>query len=132
MVIAADYPLLEIIATIGVFFLWVIWIWTLVVVLTDVFRRDDLSGWGKGGWTALIIFVPFLGVLAYLIGHGKEMGERQFQAAEQQLARQEKLYGRRHTEANGAAHAIAEAKQLLDSGTIDQAEFEQLKRKALS
>ena len=67
MIIAADYPLLEILATMAFFFLWVTWVWTLVVVLSDVFGRSDLSGWAKAGWTLLVIFLPLIGVLVYMI-----------------------------------------------------------------
>ncbi len=78
MLLAAEnnYPLLEVIWTIIVFFAWVIWIWTVISILSDVFRRQDIGGWGKAGWTFLIILVPFLGVLIYLISQGKGMAER--------------------------------------------------------
>jgi Phospholipase_D-nuclease N-terminal len=117
MILAADYPLLEILATVVFFFLWVCWFWTLVVVLSDVFGRSDLSGGGKAGWTLFVIFLPFLGVLVYLIAHGGEMGERS---------------ARRASAGGGAAGQIAEAKRLLDTGAIDAAEYEQLKSAALA
>ena len=59
-----------------IFFAWVIWIWLLITVLVDVFRRHDLSGWGKAGWTVFMIFLPLIGVLIYLISQGKGMAER--------------------------------------------------------
>ena len=59
-----------------VFFGWVIWFWILVTVLSDLFRRHDISGWGKVGWTIFVIVLPFLGVFIYLITQGKEMAER--------------------------------------------------------
>jgi hypothetical protein len=116
---ASDYPFLDIFWTMIIFFAWVIWIWTLVAVLVDVFSRSDLSGWGKAGWTFFVIVAPFLGVLIYLIAHGKDMGERRLKEA------------RARAGAGGAAE-IAQAKQLLDSGAITQAEFDQLKANALS
>src|SRR3954454_12650989 len=76
MVIAADYPFLDILWTMILFFAWVAWIWIAITVLSDVYRRHDLSGWAKAAWTVLIILVPFLGVLIYLIGHSKGMAER--------------------------------------------------------
>ena len=76
MLFAADYPFLDVFWTMILFFLWMAWIWCLVLILSDVFRRDDLSGWGKAAWTIFIIVVPFLGVLVYLIAHGQDMGER--------------------------------------------------------
>ena len=130
MLIAADYPFLEIFGTIVIFFLWMAWIWTLVMILSDVFR-SDASGWGKAGWTLLLVFLPFLGVFAYLIAHGKEMGERRMKDVETAMARQEHLYGRQGG-GNGAASEIADAKKLLDSGVIDEAEFAKLKAKVLA
>ena len=63
----ADYPFLDIMLTMFIFFAWVIWIWLLIMVLADVFRRPDLSGWAKAGWTCFVIFLPLLGVLVYMI-----------------------------------------------------------------
>ena len=130
MIIAADYPLGEIIVTMIVFFGWVIWIWTLVMVLSDVFGRSDLSGWAKAGWTALIVFLPLFGVLVYLIAHGAEMGERRWRATERAMARGRERYG--EAAPDDATDQIAQAKRLLDTGAIDEAEFAQLKRKALA
>jgi hypothetical protein len=120
MILAAEYPLLEILATMVVFFLWLTWIWLVVIVLSDVFGRSDLSGWGKAGWVLFVIFLPFLGMLWYVGSHGKEMGERRIAAA-----------GGRGRAA-GAADEIAQAKGLLDSGAITEAEYSQLKVKALA
>jgi Short C-terminal domain/Phospholipase_D-nuclease N-terminal len=131
MVLAADYPFLDIVGTMLIFFAWVIWFWILIRVLVDVFRRHDLSGWGKAGWTAFMIVLPFLGVLIYLIAHGKDMGQRdieQAQAAQSQFDQHIKSVARE----DGSASQIAEAKRLLDSGTITQAEYDRLKAKALS
>ena len=82
MVLAADYPFLDIVWTMLIFFAWVIWFWILIRVLVDVFRRHDISGWGKAGWTLFMIVVPFLGVLIYLIAHGKDMGQRDIEQAQ--------------------------------------------------
>ena len=76
MIVASDYPFMEIFWTMTIFFLWVLWIWTVITILVDVFGRRDLGGGAKAGWTVLIIFLPFLGVLVYLIAHGAEMAER--------------------------------------------------------
>jgi len=131
MVLAADYPFLDIVGTMLIFFAWVIWFWILIRVLVDVFRRHDLSGWGKAGWTAFMIVLPFLGVLIYLIAHGQDMGQRdieQAQAAQAQFDQHIKSVAGE----DGSASQIAEAKRLLDSGTITQAEYDTLKAKALS
>jgi hypothetical protein len=76
MVIASDYPFLNIFWTMIIFFFWAIWIWMVVTVLVDVFSRKDLSGWGKAGWTVFVIILPFLGVLVYLVSQGTGMAER--------------------------------------------------------
>jgi hypothetical protein len=67
MLVAADYPFLDIMWTMFIFFAWVIWIWLLIMVLADNFRRTDHSGVAKAGWTLFVIFLPLLGVLVYMI-----------------------------------------------------------------
>jgi hypothetical protein len=131
MILAADYPFLDILWTMVIFFCWVAWIWTLVMVLSDVFRRSDLSGWGKAAWTLFMIVLPFLGVLVYLIAHGADLGERRLRDTELAMARGHERYSESGT-GNGAATEIANAKRLLDAGAIDESEFAQLKRKALA
>ncbi|HEV2980774.1 MAG TPA: PLDc N-terminal domain-containing protein [Solirubrobacteraceae bacterium] len=76
MVIANSYPFLEIFWTMILFFTWVIWIWIVITVLIDVFRRTELSGWAKAGWTVFVIVLPFIGVLVYLVTNGTGMSER--------------------------------------------------------
>ena len=127
--IAADYPFFEVFWTIVVFFAWVAWIWIVITVFVDLFRRHDVSGWGKAAWVVFIIVVPFLGVLIYLIAQHDGMRERSVkQVQEQQAAMDEYV---RET-AGGSAAEIAKAKELLDAGTITQAEFEAIKAKALT
>ena len=132
MVIAADYPFIDIVGTMLVFFAWVIWIWLLITVFADIFRRHDIGGWGKAGWIALTIVLPYLGVLIYLIAQGKHMAERKAQdVADAQ--KQMDAYVRSVAHSNGGStEEIAKAKDLLDRGAIDQAEFERLKAQALS
>ena len=79
MVLASDYPFLNIFWTMIIFFFWVMWFWCLIVVLSDVFRRHDIGGWHKAFWVAFVIFLPLLGVLIYLIADGKGMAERRTQ-----------------------------------------------------
>jgi hypothetical protein len=130
MVIAADYPLMDIIWTMLVFFGWVIWFWILISILSDIFRRHDIGGFGKAGWTLFVIILPFLGVLIYLIAEGKEMAERRVADVQANQAAFDNYV--RDVSASGPTAEIAKAKQLLDSGAIDQAEFEALKQKALA
>ena len=131
-----DYPFLEIVGTIIVFFAWVAWFWTLIVVIGDVFRRHDITGWVKAGWTLLIVVVPFLGVLVYLGAQGRHMAERNVEQAKVQQAQVEQYI--RETagtagagQGGGAASEIAKARELHQSGAISDAEFEALKRKVL-
>ena len=131
MPIAADYPFLNILWSMIIFFLWVAWIWVLILILSDVFRRRDLSGWGKAGWTVFVIVLPFLGVLIYLIAESDGMAERRTQDEQGQRAQMDD-YVRSVAGSGGAAAEIDKAKQLLDSGAITQTEFEALKAKALA
>lgn len=130
VIAAAEYPFLEILGTMLVFFAWVIWFWLLILIFGDLFRRHDVSGWGKAGWTLFVIVLPFLGVLIYLGFQGRHMAERSAQEAETQKAAFD-AYVRDTAGGGGSAGEIAKAKQLLDSGAISQAEFDQIKRKAL-
>jgi hypothetical protein len=131
MLFASDYPFLDVFWTMLVFFGWVIWFWLLITVFADLFRRHDISGWGKAGWTLFVIVLPFLGVLVYLIAQGQHMAERKAADAHASRAAFDD-YVRDVSSKGGPTDQIATAKQLLDSGTIDAAEFEQLKRKALA
>ena len=121
----------QVIWTMFIFFMWVIWIWLLIVVFSDLFRRHDTSGWAKAGWSIFIICLPFLGVFVYLIAQGKQMGERRM--AEVQAAQSDMdQYVKSVAASADPAEQIAKAKQLLDSGAIDQAEFDAIKAKALA
>lgn len=132
MVLAADYPFLDILWTMLIFFGWVIWFWLLIKVFADVFRRHDLSGWGKAGWTLLTIALPFAGVLIYLIAHGKDMGQRDIEQMRAAQADFDQHIRSVSGSGDGAASQIAEAKRLLDSGAINQEEYASLKAKALA
>lgn len=127
MLIAADYPFLDIFWTMILFFAWVAWIWIAVTVLVDIFRRADIGGWHKAAWVVFVIVVPFLGVLVYLIVQHDGMRERSEKQAQAQKAAFDSYV---RDAAGGAAAEIAKAKELLDAGTITQAEFEAIKAKA--
>jgi Short C-terminal domain/Phospholipase_D-nuclease N-terminal len=130
VVFAADYPFLDVFWTMLIFFFWVIWIWILVTVLIDVFRRHDISGWAKAAWALFMIVLPYLGVFVYLITQGKGMAERRSQEIQASQASFDDYV--RNVAASDPADQIAKAKELLDRGAIDQAEFDQIKRKALA
>ena len=134
MLLAADYPFLNILWTMIIFFCWVAWIWLLIVIFTDIFRRHDIGGWHKAIWIVFLIILPFLGVLIYLIAQSKGMAERNL---EQHRAAQAQFNEYVQSVAasgggGGAAGEIERAKGLLDSGAITQAEFDSLKAKALA
>jgi len=131
MPIAADYPFLDVFWTMCIFFLWVLWFWLLFTVFADIFRRHDLSGWGKAGWVIFTILLPYLGVFIYLITQGRNMTERNVERVRSQQAQFDE-YVRTTATAGGPAAEIDKAKQLLDSGAITQPEFEALKQKALA
>ena len=131
MLIEADYPFLDVFWTILVFFAWVAWLMILFRILGDIFRRHDVSGWGKAAWLVFVIVLPFLGVLIYLIANGNEMAKRDVEHADAARAELDD-YVKSVAAPGGAAAEIDKAKQLLDSGAITQAEFEALKAKAIA
>ena len=131
MVVAADYPFLDVLWTMLIFFLWVIWFWILITVFADIFRRHDVSGWSKALWMIFVIFLPFLGVLVYLGVNSKGMAERNVKDIKQSQAQTDE-YIRSVASSGGPAAEIEKAKALLDSGAISQQEFDALKLKALA
>jgi uncharacterized membrane protein YcjF (UPF0283 family) len=129
LIAEADFPFLEFLWAMIIFFCWVIYIWLAITVLIDVFRRHDITGWGKAAWTVFVIVCPFLGVLVYLITQHAGMYERSQKQAKAQQAQFDQYV---REAAGGSAAEIAKAKELLDAGTITQAEFDAIKAKAVS
>ena len=121
-----NYPLLDIFLTMLFFFSWALWIFLVIWVLIDVFRNHKLSGWGKAGWTILIIFVPLIGVLIYLGVHGKDMRERQ----EDALDEQEYYYA--SDGSTSTAYQLSRLADLHERGVLTDAEFEREKQKILA
>ena len=126
----AAYSFGDVMWSMFVFFAWILFFWMLFIVFGDLFSRHDISGWAKAGWTIFVIILPFLGIFVYLIAEGKSMGER---AAERAQAQQSQMddYVRSVASSGSATDEIARGKELLDSGAITQAEFDQLKANAL-
>ena len=114
------------------FFIWIAALMIWFRCLFDLFGDHTLSGWGKAGWALLLIFIPWLGAFIYLIARGRSMNERQLAAVAQQQAAQEKYIQQVAAKTATPAEQIANAKALLDSGAISQAEFDALKAKALA
>jgi hypothetical protein len=129
--LATSYPLLEVFWTMLIFFAFVIWLWILFVVILDIFRRQDTSGWAKVAWIVFIIVLPYLGVFVYLIAEHKGMTER---SARQQEAAQTEMdqYVRSVASKSDPTEQIAKGEELLKEGTISRAEFDQLKKQALA
>jgi predicted membrane channel-forming protein YqfA (hemolysin III family) len=106
------------------FFFLVIFFWMFISIFADIFRRDDISGWAKAGWIFFIIILPFLGILIYVIARPK-MTEQDKQMMEEYEEKQRRAAGYSSTD------EIAKAHDLLDKGAITQAEFDEIKAKAL-
>ena len=123
----------------GDILLWTLWIWlvfaffmVLFRVLGDLFSDQSVSGMGKFWWSVFIIFLPFLGLLVYLIARGNGMAEREAQKLAERQAAETAYIRQAAGTGSSPAEQIASAKGLLDNGTITQAEFDALKAKALS
>ena len=111
--------------TMVAFFFWFMIIWMFIGVFGDIFRRDDISGWVKAGWIALIFFLPFLGILIYMIARPKmtEQDKRLMAEAQEQ---------QRRMSGYSATDEIAKAAELRDAGSISAEEFEAIKKRALA
>ena len=131
MLLAADYPFLDVFWSMCIFFLWIAWFMLLFHVIGDVFRRRDITGAKKTLWLIFLIFLPFLGAFIYLIANGDDMAKRNIAQAEAQRAEMDE-YVRTTAGSAGAAGEIEKAKGLLDSGAITQAEYDAIKSKALA
>jgi hypothetical protein len=129
---SSDYPLLNVFWTTVLVFAWVIWFWLLIVIFGDLFRRRDISGWGKAGWFLLVLVLPYLGVFIYLVANGGAMAERRDRQAEAAQSQFDDYVRSVVVEQRHPADQIDKGKQLLDNGTISADEFEALKRKALT
>ena len=114
------------------FFIWIAALMVWFRCLFDLFGDHTLSGWGKAGWALLLVFVPWFGALIYLIARGRSMTDRQMAALKQQKDAQDEYIQQVAGKKASPAEQIADAKALLDSGAIDQTEFQTLKAKALA
>ena len=126
----ATYTFGDVMWTMLVFFAWILFFWMLFGVFGDLFGRHDISGWAKAGWTFFVIVLPFLGIFVYLISQGKAMGERAMQKAQAQQTQMDDYV--RSVASTSPTDEIARGKELFDSGAISQAEYDQLKAKALA
>ncbi|MFG2651966.1 SHOCT domain-containing protein [Streptomyces sp. NPDC048436] len=130
-----DYPLLDLFLTMLYFFLWIMWLFLLFRVVMDVFRDDELSGWGKAGWLVFCIVLPYLGVLVYVIARGRGMGQRDIKQAKQSEAALQDYI--RKTVAEGrtgpsGTDELARLAELRNSGALTDEEFDRAKVKLLA
>jgi hypothetical protein len=130
LVVAADYPFLDVLWTMVIFFAWVTWFWLLIAIFGDIFRRHDISGFTKVLWLIFVIVLPFLGVFIYLIVNSKGIAERNAERAQAQQQQVDRYI--QSAAGSGPAAEIDKAKQLLDSGAITQSEYDAIKQKALA
>jgi hypothetical protein len=126
-------PLFDLFWTMLWLFLFILWIWLLISLFSDIFRRDDLSGWGKAGWVLFLIVLPLLGSLIYLIANGDDMAQRQVRDAKAMQKAQED-YIRTVAGSGGvsAADELAKLAALHDSGRLTDQEFAAQKAKLLA
>ena len=113
------YPLLDIFWTMLWIFCFVIYIWLLIVIFTDIFRSHDMGGLAKAGWIIFIFVLPFLGILVYLIARGKKMAEHQMQDAAQ--AQQEFKSYVQETAGGGTADQLSKLADLREKGVLTEA-----------
>jgi hypothetical protein len=113
-------------------FAWIVYVWIAIVCLIDIFRRDDLSGWGKAAWVIGVVVLEWIGVLAYLIVNQSGMNERRRDREQAAQTNLDEYIRATAGNGGGPAGEIATAKSLLDSGAIEQSEFDAIKARALS
>ncbi|MFI9833651.1 SHOCT domain-containing protein [Streptomyces sp. NPDC051913] len=125
--LAYDYPLLSVFWSMLWFFLWIMWFILLFRIVVDIFRDDDMSGWGKAGWLVFTIVLPFLGVFVYVIARGKNMGRREIAQAR---AQQEEFNTYIRQTASGGTSSVDELAKLSEirsRGDITDEEFRRAK-----
>lgn len=127
----ADFSLADLFWTMLWFFLFVIWIWLLITVFADLFRDHELSGWAKAAWVLFIIFLPFLGILVYLIARGNKMTERNLAAAADQQAQFDTYVKDVAGSGGGTADELAKLAELHNAGTLSDEEYSAAKAKAI-
>ncbi|MEU6314355.1 SHOCT domain-containing protein [Streptomyces sp. NPDC047014] len=130
-----DYSLLDVFWTMLWFFVWILWLFLLFKVIGDIFRDHELSGWGKAGWLIFCIFLPYLGVLVYVIARGKGMGKRDIkQRQDNEAAFQDYIRKTAGTAPSGGsgAHELARLAELKDKGALTEEEFQRAKAKLLA
>lgn len=125
-------PLLDLFWTMLWLFLFFLWIWLLISLFSDIFRRDDIGGWGKAGWVFFLIVLPLLGALIYLVAEGGDMAQRQVaDAKKMQTAQDEYIRSVAGGGGGSTADELEKLARLRESGTITAEEFDSQKAKLL-
>ncbi|WP_024754752.1 SHOCT domain-containing protein [Streptomyces exfoliatus] len=133
-----DYPLLDLFWTMCWFFLWIMWLFLLFKIISDVFRDHELSGWAKAGWLILCLVLPFIGVLVYVLVRGTGMTERETarakeaEAAFQDYIRTSAAGSSGTSGAGGGADELARLAELKEKGALTEEEFRKAKAKLLA
>jgi len=131
--IAATFGTGEVFWSMLWFFLWIIWIWLLIMVFSDIFRSRDLSGWAKALWTIFVVILPYIGILVYFIARGHKMSEHAMEAAQaQDAAARQYIQSAVATPGTSAADELTKLADLKSKGLITDADFEQAKAKILA
>jgi len=129
---AYQYPLANVFLTMFWLFIWILWIFLLIRILMDIFRSDDLGGWGKAAWIIFIILVPFIGVLVYVIVRGHSMQKRDMQSAQAADQAMRAYVQSAAGSSTSAAEEINKLAELRDRGVLSPQEFEAQKAKLLA
>jgi len=131
MQLAAEWGSGQVLWSILWFFLFLVWFWLIIMIFTDLIRSDDLNGWVKAIWALAIIFLPYLGILIYLIVRGGGMSDRAMAQAKQQ---QESMnsYIRETSAPSSSADELTKLAELHANGKLDDAEYASAKSKVLN
>jgi hypothetical protein len=125
----ADITFGDLLLTVFEIFLFVVWVWILFTIISDIFRNHEMSGWLKGVWVILLIFIPWLTALIYLIVYGSDMRERQLRAqAEAKHAADDYIRAAAHTSPADELHKLHD---LVEKGALTDAEYAKAKAKLL-
>ena len=126
----ADVSFGELLLMVFEIFLFVVWIWILFTIITDLFRDHEMSGWLKALWLVVLVFIPYLTALIYLIVYGSDMRERQLRAqAEAKHEAEQYIRAAAHTSPADELHKLHD---LVDKGALTQAEYDTAKQKLLA
>jgi hypothetical protein len=131
--LASSYPLLDIFLTMLEIFLFIVWIWLLIAVFSDIFRSHDMGGGAKAVWVIFVVLIPYVGILVYLIARGGSMHERAVaQSQQQQKAFDAYVKQAAGTPGETSADQLAKLADLKAKGVLTDAEFETQKAKLLT